>query len=146
MKIERLDDVGNEHQAPEKETKTNFDKGQPPRLVKLASHKDKTAPTKNFRLVNLPTTASRNHLEAAGPSNHTNGRPGSENENAAVLKQLATVCDRFADAEFGYGMHVAQQLRELPMQNREMVRQKINTLLYDEFVLGAGNNVLRTKN
>lgn len=99
----------------------------------MTSRRENTAPPKIFK------------LEAAGPSNHTKDRSGSENENVTALKQLETVCGRFADAEFGYGMHVAQQLRELPMQNRETVRQKINTLLYDEIILGAGNNSRRTK-
>lgn len=156
LKIERLDAfenddqhfyVGDEHQPPERKRKSNFVEGHPPQYVKLTSRKNKAAPTKIFQLINpgtnLPATAIR--LDEAEPSNGTNGRPVIENENTVVLKQLATVCDRFADPEFGYGMHVAQQLRQLPMQNRETVRHKINTLLYDELTLGAGNNV-RQKN
>lgn len=142
MKIERLDDVQNddlhlyasdEDEAPVNKGKHNFDNDQPSQCVKMVYRNDTAAPSEFTKPVNQPETAVQNDLEAstAEPSNLGD----------SILMEFATVCERFSDVEFGYGMHVAQQLRELPLRNREAVRQKINTLLFDEITLRAASNI-----
>lgn len=54
----------------------------------------------------------------------------SDDHNYNVHQELSTIYSKFADEEFGYGMHIAQQLRSLPCYQREQLRNKIDNLIY----------------
>lgn len=71
---------------------------------------------------------------STAPSRCKIGLTASEND---ALRQLTPI------SEIGYGMHVAQQLRVLPMRSRETVRNKINQLLYDELIQGETGDIAR---
>lgn len=47
-----------------------------------------------------------------------------------LTEQLSNICSHFSDEEFAYSMHIANQLRNLPRFDREVLRNKIDNLIY----------------
>lgn len=53
-----------------------------------------------------------------------------EEAQQRLTEHLSNICSQFSTEEFGYSVHIANQLRNLPRLDREILRNKIDNLIY----------------
>ncbi|KAJ6647687.1 hypothetical protein Bhyg_02910 [Pseudolycoriella hygida] len=53
-----------------------------------------------------------------------------EDVQQRLTEHLSNICSHFSTEEFGYSVHIANQLRNLPRLEREVLRNKIDNLIY----------------
>lgn len=66
------------------------------------------------------TTTSRVEMNKTG-----------EEAQQRLTEHLSNICSHFSTEEFGYSVHIANQLRSLPRLEREILRNKIDNLIYE---------------
>lgn len=55
----------------------------------------------------------------------------SEEAQQRLTEHLSNICSQFSTEEFGYSVHIANQLRNLPRYEREVLRNKIDNLIFN---------------
>lgn len=90
-----------------------------------------------------PLTVDQNCIQIVSPispeiiesnSNRTESiKTGEETQQAQLrlTEHLSNICSHFSTEEFGYSVHIANQLRSLPRLQREILRNKIDNLIYE---------------
>lgn len=58
-------------------------------------------------------------------------KAGDEAAQQRLTEHLSNICSHFSTEEFGYSVHIANQLRNLPRLEREILRNKIDNLIYE---------------
>lgn len=86
-----------------------------------------------------PLTVDQNCIQIVSPispeaiePNTTQTEPVKTTEEAQqrLTEHLSNICSQFSAEEFGYSVHIANQLRNLPRLEREILRNKIDNLIY----------------
>ena len=113
------------------------------RLYKINSIGNATAMAGTSTFIVLPKnaqagTTSLNNSVTLEP---TGKNESNQHDVNGLQERLLNICDKFSDEEFGYGMHIAQQLRSFPTREREIIRNKINNLVFNSKIslLSAAN-------
>lgn len=90
-----------------------------------------------------PLTVDQNCIQIVSPispeiieqnTNQTESAKTSEDAQQRLTEHLSNICSHFSTEEFAYGMHIANQLRNLPRLDREILRNKIDNLIYKAHV------------
>lgn len=63
-------------------------------------------------------------------SNQSESVKANEEVQQRLTEHLSNICSHFSTEEFGYSVHIANQLRNLPRLDREIVRNKIDNLIH----------------
>lgn len=87
-----------------------------------------------------PLTVDQNCIQIVSPispeiieqnTNQTTESVKSGDEvQQRLTEHLSNICSHFSTEEFGYSVHIANQLRNLPRLEREVLRNKIDNLIY----------------
>lgn len=87
-----------------------------------------------------PLTVDQNCIQIVSPispeiieqnANRTEPVKTGEEAQQRLTEHLSNICSHFSTEEFGYSVHIANQLRILPRLEREMLRNKIDNLIYE---------------
>lgn len=88
-----------------------------------------------------PLTVDQNCIQIVSPispeiieqnTNRTEAiKSNEEAQQQCLTEHLSNICSHFSTEEFGYSVHIANQLRNLPRLEREMLRNKIDNLIYE---------------
>lgn len=88
-----------------------------------------------------PLTVDQNCIQIVSPispeiieqnSNRTESvKTEDAQQHQRLTEHLSNICSHFSTEEFGYSVHIANQLRNLPRLEREVLRNKIDNLIYE---------------
>ncbi|XP_037051255.1 uncharacterized protein LOC119085105 [Bradysia coprophila] len=87
-----------------------------------------------------PLTVDQNCIQIVSPispeiieqnANRTESVKTGEEAQQRLTEHLSNICSHFSTEEFGYSVHIANQLRNLPRLEREILRNKIDNLIYE---------------
>lgn len=87
-----------------------------------------------------PLTVDQNCIQIVSPvspeiieqnmnQTESSAKAGEEAQQR-LTEHLSNICSHFSTEEFGYSVHIANQLRNLPRLERENLRNKIDNLIY----------------
>lgn len=86
-----------------------------------------------------PLTVDQNCIQIVSPmtpeiieqnANQAESPKSGDEAQQRLTEHLSNICSHFSTEEFGYSVHIANQLRNLPRLEREILRNKIDNLIY----------------